>query len=227
MAISYSPPRVTSWTTRRSLTQRTSAWRLSPPRRSVRPRNMWFKDCSSRSPGKSSSGAHAQEGRSPGQGGHGPAVQAGQLRCSGPLHSPLPELRSAHSPRPHIQAVIYTDAFYLEGETRVKAGAVPEWARFPWADRHKNGLGFAVRGRPHLVRPRVCLAASPQALPLAGRVHLLSRGRGTGPRGRPLRGRPAVPLHRLRGQRGGQVRPFALRKGYGKDLAVNGILAAF
>ena len=58
-----------------------------------------------------------------------------------------------------------------------------------------------------------------QALPLAGRVHLLSRGRGTGPRGRLslLRGLPAVPLHRLRAQRGAartwrstaSSRPFA------------------
>ena len=49
-----------------------------------------------------------------------------------------------------------------------------------------------------MVRSLLHLTASPQALPLAGRLHLPPRGCGTGPRGRPLRRLPAVPLHRLR-----------------------------
>ena len=44
-----------------------------------------------------------------------------------------------------MYAVIYADAFFLEGETRHKAGAVPASARAPRAARASNGWGFVVR----------------------------------------------------------------------------------
>lgn len=122
-------------------------------------------------------------------------------------------------------AVLYADAFFLAGEQRHKAGHVPSPVRARQQDRQANGWGFVLvidgkvlydygQVRQDLLTALVSRKAFIYGLEIAAQIVALTAFCHE------------LPTHWLAfiDNTAGQ---FALHKGYGKDTAVNGMLAAF
>ena len=144
------------------------------------------------------------------------------------LAATLPTVKPRFIPyRPQADdlAILYADAFFTAGETRHKAGHVPTPVRADPNARAGNGWGFVLhyRGRtwydygavsPAVLASLVSRRAFIYALEVVAQIIALTAFS------------PILPtvwsafIDNMAGQ-------FALMKGYGKDTAVNGILAAF
>ena len=77
----------------------------------------------------------------------GDALDDGLRAALRALHRLLPDLKPRLVPFRNASrrpAILYADAFYLDGERRHKAGFVPSTARASQRDRQRNGWGFVL-----------------------------------------------------------------------------------
>ena len=122
-------------------------------------------------------------------------------------------------------AVLYADAFYLDGENRHKAGFIPSSARLTSRSRQQNGWGFVLRlgsevyydyaeVPAEVLRAFVTRKAFIYALEVVAQVIALAAF------GRWIPSAWIAFIDNVAGQ-------CALSKGYGRDSAVNGILTIY
>ena len=123
------------------------------------------------------------------------------------------------------QAIIYADAFYQPGETRYKAGHSPAEVPVKPGSKGSNGWGFVVRIGATVFYD--CGTAPADFLDLfASRrafiyvLEILAQVLALVTLSRHLPARWLAFIDNVAGQ-------WALTKGYGRDEAVNGVLAAF
>ena len=125
--------------------------------------------------------------------------------------------------QPIFQAVVFADAYVKTGERLHKAGHIPQDLPLPANARDDNGWGYVVRiGQEvyfdHGTTPRSVLHAitSRRAFIYALEVYAQLMALFTG--------RPPPDWLAFIDNTAGEA---ALKKGYGKDVFVNGMLAAF
>ncbi|CAE7923243.1 unnamed protein product [Symbiodinium sp. KB8] len=123
------------------------------------------------------------------------------------------------------QAIIYADAFYKPGEVRHKAGHIPAEVAVKPGTRGQNGWGFVVRigGDVYYdygVAPAEFLHVFAARKAFIYVLEILAQVLALVTMGRRLPQRWLAFIDNVAGQ-------WALTKGYGKDPAVNGILASF
>ena len=140
----------------------------------------------------------------------------------------LPQIQprwTLFNPPPQAMAVLYADAFYLDGENRHKAGFIPSSARLTSRSRQQNGWGFVLRlgsevyydyaeVPAEVLRAFVTRKAFIYALEVVAQVIALAAF------GRWIPSAWIAFIDNVAGQ-------CALSKGYGRDSAVNGILTTF
>ena len=129
------------------------------------------------------------------------------------------------SPAPAVFAVIYADAFYLEGETPVKAGNIQPSMRASRRSRASNGWGFVVRlgdrvFYDHGVVDAATLEAFASRKAFIYMLEVLAQIIAQVVLARFL---PPAFVAFVDNEAG----KFALNKGYGRDPAVNGLLAMY
>ena len=128
-------------------------------------------------------------------------------------------------PAPAVYAVIYADAFFLEGETRHKAGAVPATARASRAAPASNGWGFVVRLGDRVFFDHGVVDARTIAAVASHRafIYLLEIVAQVMAQVALARFLPPAFVAVIDNEAG----RFALANGYGRDSSVNGVLAAY
>ena len=123
------------------------------------------------------------------------------------------------------QAIIYADAFYKPGEVRHKAGHIPAEVAVKPGTRGQNGWGYVVRIGAEVfydygVAPAEFLHVFAARKAFIYVLEILAQVLALVTMGRRLPQRWLAFIDNVAGQ-------WALTKGYGKDPAVNGILASF
>ena len=123
------------------------------------------------------------------------------------------------------QAIIYADAFYKPGEVRHKAGHIPAEVAVKPGTRGQNGWGYVVRIGDDVyydygVAPADFLHVFAARKAFIYVLEILAQVLALVTMGRRLPQRWLAFIDNVAGQ-------WALTKGYGKDPAVNGILASF
>ena len=122
-------------------------------------------------------------------------------------------------------AVLYADAFFLDGETRHKAGHVPTSANTGGVNRANNGWGFVLRlggsvFYDHGVVPSWFLQKFAARRAFIYMLEIFAQMVALAAFSEQLPGAVTAFIDNTAGQ-------AALSKGYGKDPAMNGMLATF